>query len=166
MKEIINVISLILFINTIMGAIFCHVIIINVFIHDKPSMISGNQKCKGAAPIFISREEFIIIDIVGLKLFIMMDSKEFNMIIENSKVDEATTWVMKYFRDDSEDRTFSLLFIRGIIDNRLISKPIHIPIQEYDEMVIMVPIIVVDINSNLYKLGNKKKRIIAFINEV
>lgn len=35
-----------------MGAIFCHVIKIKLFIHLNPSEILGNQKWKGAAPIF------------------------------------------------------------------------------------------------------------------
>jgi hypothetical protein len=37
-----------------MGAIFCHVIKIKLFIQFNPSEIEGNQKWKGAAPIFIN----------------------------------------------------------------------------------------------------------------
>lgn len=42
------------------GAIFCQVIMIKVFIHLKPSITSGNQKWSGAAPIFIIRGMLII----------------------------------------------------------------------------------------------------------
>lgn len=44
-----------------MGEIFCHVIKMKQFIQERPSIILGNQKWKGADPIFISRVEFIII---------------------------------------------------------------------------------------------------------
>lgn len=47
-----------------MGEIFCHVIKINLLNQDNPSIILGNQKWKGADPIFINREELIMIIII------------------------------------------------------------------------------------------------------
>lgn len=38
-----------------MGEIFCHVIKIKQFLHERPSIILGNQKWKGADPIFINK---------------------------------------------------------------------------------------------------------------
>lgn len=49
-----------------MGVIFCHVIKIKLLNQDNPSTIFGNQKWKGAAPIFISKEELIIKEIILL----------------------------------------------------------------------------------------------------
>lgn len=46
-----------------MGVIFCQTIKIKQFIHDNPSIILGNQKWKGADPIFINKHEFIKIEI-------------------------------------------------------------------------------------------------------
>lgn len=59
--------------------------------------------------------------------------------MENNNAEDAIACVMKYFSDDSEASWFLLFPIKGIIDNRLISSPIHIPIQEYDEIAIIVP---------------------------
>lgn len=129
-----------------MGANFCHVNIIRVLIHLNPSMISGNQKWNGAAPILVINEEFMIARYVGLNFSIMVISEDISRIIENNRVVEATAWTMKYFRDDSDDRMLFLLFIRGIIDSRLISNPIHIPIHEYEDIAIIVPIIKVEVN--------------------
>lgn len=41
-----------------MGVIFCHVIKIKQFNQDNPSIILGNQKWKGADPIFINNGKF------------------------------------------------------------------------------------------------------------
>jgi hypothetical protein len=43
-----------------MGAIFCQVIKIKLFIQLIPSITPGNQKWKGAAPLFRRRVELII----------------------------------------------------------------------------------------------------------
>lgn len=64
-----------------------------------------------------------------------------NVIILNNKIVEAKACVIKYFIVASEDIILSVFLIRGIIESRLISNPIHIPIQEYDEIAIIVPII-------------------------
>jgi hypothetical protein len=44
----------------VIGANFCQVIKINLFIQDIPSITLGNQKWNGAAPLFINREEITI----------------------------------------------------------------------------------------------------------
>lgn len=119
-----------------MGVIFCHVIKIKLFIHDIPSTILGNQKWKGADPIFINKEVLIIIEIILLK------SKFFKKIIfkiiENKKFTDAIDWARKYFNDASEDIILFWLEIRGINLKRLISKPIQHPNQEFEEIVIKV----------------------------
>lgn len=65
-----------------------------------------------------------------------------NMITAIRRIRDAIAWVIKYFIDDSEENIFFLLENSGIIDNRLISSPIHILIHEYDEIEINVPIII------------------------
>lgn len=53
----------------ITGAIFCQVIKIKLLIQFKPSITLGNQKWKGATPLFNINEEEKIILIKILKLF-------------------------------------------------------------------------------------------------
>lgn len=119
-----------------MGVIFCQVIKIKLLNQDNPSIILGNQKWKGVLPIFISIEEFIIIEI---KLFI---SKFFIKIIlikiVNKKLIEAIDWVKKYFNDASVANKLLELEIRGINLKRLISKPIQHPNHELEEIEIKV----------------------------
>jgi len=113
-----------------MGAIFCQINIIMQFIHLKPSIISGNQKWNGAVPILVKRAEFIIIIKVE---FILGEINSVNIIIiiiENRIIKEERAWVIKYFMADSDDNMFFVDVIRGMIDNKLISSPIHIPNQE------------------------------------
>lgn len=131
-----------------MGAIFCHVKIIKQFIQFNPSITSGNQKWNGAAPILVKRAE---LNIIIMQLFNNQRGLKFIDIktIANIKIVDAKAWVMKYFIDASEENILFLLFIRGIIDNRLISKPIHIPIQVLEDIAISVPIIIDNKNSNL-----------------
>lgn len=47
-----------------MGAIFCQVNIISELFQFSPPIISGNQKWKGAAPIFNSKADLNIIDLI------------------------------------------------------------------------------------------------------
>lgn len=76
---------------------------------------------------------------------------------------EANAWIKKYFRDLSEE-IILFLFIRGIKDNKLISKPIQTLIQELAEILIIVPVI-----KHKRKIKNeeflkiKKKRVKTFI---
>lgn len=96
----------------------------------------GNQKWKGADPIFINNEELIIIEI---KLFI---SKFFIRVIlikiENKKFIDAIDWVKKYFKEASDDNKLFEFEIRGINLNKLISNPIQQPNQEFAEIEIIV----------------------------
>lgn len=88
-------------------------------------------------------------------------------MIENKKIAEANAWIKKYFKEDSEENKFFVLIIRGIKDNKLISRPIQIFNQEVDEIAIKDPIIMDKKNTNLYEfLIIKKKRIKTFINRV
>lgn len=86
--------------------------------------------------------------------------------IENKRIADPMAWVIKYFRDASLQRTFLFLDSKGIIESKLISSPNHIPIHEYDEMAISVPIIKDVENIILYIFVIKKKRGITFINGV
>lgn len=101
----------------------------------KPSIILGNQKWKGADPIFINNEEFIIIDI---KLFISMLKNNIFIKIINKKLIEAIDWIRKYFNDASDENKFFELEIRGINLSKLISSPIQHPNHELEEIEINV----------------------------
>lgn len=57
---VVYIVEYMLYMNKIIGAIFCHVRTIKQFSHDNPSITSGNQKWNGAVPIFVSKEEFMI----------------------------------------------------------------------------------------------------------
>lgn len=83
-------------------------------------------------------------------------------IILNKINIEARVWVKKYLIEASEEYIFLYIENNGIIEIMLISRPIHIPSQEYEEIEIRVPIIIVKKNINLYILI-KKKRIRTFI---
>lgn len=86
---------------------------------------------------------------------------------ENKKIKEAKAWTRKYLILDSVEVKLFVLIIKGIKDNKLSSKPIHIPIQEEEEIVIIVPEINV-IKKIIFEIKFiiKKKRIKTFINGV
>lgn len=130
-REIIKLFVIELNINKTMGIIFCHVRIKRAFIHLNPSIISGNQKWKGAIPILVNKAEFIAIKnlVWGTKLLTINDL--FSIITTAIRItDDAIACVIKYLIDASEDKILFFLCIRGIIDRRLISRPIHIPNHE------------------------------------
>lgn len=86
------------------------------------------------------------------------------IIIANKKMREAKTWIKKYLMADSLEIKLLISITKGIKDIKLISKPIHIPIQDEDEMAISEPVIKEDINKILNKkLIIKKKRSYTFI---
>lgn len=86
--------------------------------------------------------------------------KIINKIIENNNKEEANAWVKKYFNEASVDIRLLVLIIKGIKDKRLISRPIHTPSHEFDEIEINVPKIIENKKINLDKfLTIKKKRI-------
>jgi hypothetical protein len=51
---------------------------------------------------------------------------------------------------------------RGIIDNRLISIPIHILNQEYDEIATIVPVIKEVTNMSLYSFIKKRRVLLSW----
>lgn len=125
----------------IKGAIFCQVIKIKLFIQFSPSITFGNQKWKGAIPVFIINEEEIIKLIIKF-LFIMFKFHSLikeNKIMENNKILEAKACVKKYFNEASEDKMLFVFIIKGIKDNRLISNPIQILSHEDEQIAIIVP---------------------------
>lgn len=113
----------------------------------------------GAIPLFINIEKEIkILKLSNKKIFELKNKKKIK--IENNKIIEARAWTKKYFNEDSVENKFFDLIIRGIKDNRLISKPIQILNHEVEEIVIKVPIIKVEKNKNLWEfLIIKKKKI-------
>lgn len=114
-----------LFIKIIIGAIFCHVNIIKQFIQFSPSSTSGNQAWKGAAPIFMKILVYILIIITFLGTLEICSSFVIIKIVENKKINEAITWVIKYFSAASAGNLLFVLVNSGMIDIRLISRPNH-----------------------------------------
>lgn len=88
------------------------------------------------------------------------------IIIENNRIIEANTCVIKYFKVASEENLSFEVVNKGVIDKRLISNPIHILNQEYEEIVIKVPNIVLMKNKILKYFKIKKERGGTFINGV
>lgn len=122
-----------------MGAIFCHVDKIKQFIQFNPFIILGNQKWNGAAPIFINKVKFIIIDINIFKLELLFI---INKIKKNIKLIELKDWTKKYFKEASLIKYFLILgVIKGIKNNKFISNPIQHLIHELDEIANKVLII-------------------------
>lgn len=119
-----------------MGVIFCHVIKIKQFIQDNPSIIWGNQKWNGAAPIFINKEELIIILNKLLNSNILI--KDIFNIIKNKKLIEAIDWIKKYFKHISATNKLLDLEMMEINLNKLISRPIQHPNHELEEIEIIV----------------------------
>lgn len=120
-----NTLISILYDNKAKGAIFCQVNKMNEFVQFSPLKTSGNQKWKGAAPIFNNRDVLSIVDSVISRMsergfFILK-----KWIIENNRIEEAIAWVIKYFNALSEGYLFLWFLISGIIERRLISKPIQ-----------------------------------------
>lgn len=113
-------------------------------------MIFGNQKWKGVDPIFIRREEFIIIEVIFsiLKLF----KKSIFNKIENKKLIDAKDCVRKYFNDASEDKILLEFEIRGINLNKLISNPVQHLNHELAEIEIIVLKIKINIKNILLEL--------------
>lgn len=156
----------------ISGAIFCQIIKIKLFIHESPSITLGNQKWNGAAPLFIKREDKIIMlgileTLIVLIWYGILILIIINKMAENKRTEEARACVRKYFIEASVDIKFEWIVIRGINASKLISRPIHALSHEFDEIEIIVPIIKIirkRIFEGFFKI--KKKRIITFINGV
>lgn len=131
------------------GAIFCQVIKIRLFIQFNPSITLGNQKWKGATPLFIIKEALNRIKINKKLNFSLNSIKKLNKIIENKRTHEAKAWVRKYFNRDSEVNKLLDFTDNGINESKLISKPIQTLIHEEEEILINVPLIKVIKNNNL-----------------
>lgn len=96
-------------------------------------------------------DEFINIIrvLLNIKKSFIIFVLEIIMIIENRNTDEARAWIRKYFIEDSDENWLFFILIIGMKDNRLISKPIQVPNQEYEDTVIIVPKNRVDIKISL-----------------
>lgn len=92
---------------------------------------------------------------VSIEKKLVEDRIKVEEIIKNK---EAKAWERKYLIADSEREGFNLLIIRGIILNKLISKPNHAVNQLFEEIEIIVPIIKVKIKIKSYGFKNIKKR--------
>lgn len=91
----------ILYINKIIGVIFWNVNKIKQLYQDNPSITSGNQKWKGAAPILVIKAE---LKIIKDKLFIQIVENILDIeIIENMRIVEAKAWAIKYFIAASDE---------------------------------------------------------------
>lgn len=151
-----NIIDFVEYIKIVIGAIFCQVIIIIELSQVNPSIISGNQKWNGAAPIFVKIAVSINIEEHFLDVTIsLLDSI---MIIANMKMVEAMACVTKYFIAASDSILFFVFLSKGIIESKLISNPAHILIQEFDEITISVLAIINVYNIILYRFFIKKGR--------
>lgn len=78
--------------------------------------------------------------------------------IDINKTKEAIACVIKYFIAASFSYGFLFFLINGIKDNKFISSPIHIKTQDFEVIVIRVPLIREVKNKNLEKLTWIKKR--------
>lgn len=139
-----------------------------LLIQFRPSITIGNQKWKGAIPVFIIKEEAKMILILELKFVVIFHSiKKENKIIENKRILEAKAWVRKYFNVASEENRLFNFIVKGIKDNKLISNPIQILNHDEEQILIIVPKNKVAKNNILYEFFKiKKKRIITFIYRV
>ncbi len=109
----------------------------------------------------------LIFELKFVIIIIFHSIKKENKIIENNKILDAIAWVRKYFNEASEENKLFNFIVKGIKDNKLISRPIHTLNQEEDLILIKVPINNVDKNNILYEFFKiKKKRIKTFIYRV
>lgn len=76
-----------------------------------------------------------------MKKFILffLIKKTKNIIIENNKTLEAKAWVKKYFNEASDENKLFDFIVKGIKDNKLISRPIHTLNHDEEEILINVP---------------------------
>lgn len=78
-----------------MGAIFCTVINVKHLPQDKPCIIVGNQKCKGAAPIFRNSPSKIP--------FSGRFSIKVALVALIRRTIDPMAWIKKYFKLLSEE---------------------------------------------------------------
>lgn len=119
------------------GEIFCQVKRRRELIQFIPSRTSGNQKWNGAIPSFVQSAN--VIKTFGERIKYTPLKRKKNMELKITR-EEAIAWIKKYLMAASLlFLLFSKLIIKGIKDIRLISRPIHIPNKEEEEIEIVVP---------------------------
>jgi len=117
------------------GASFCHVINKKHIRQDIPSIVIINHDWNGAAPS-LSNKERINKMMKGWSDEIFL-YKEVIIIFIREKVkkeQDPIAWIKKYFNIDSLEIIFLLFFIKGIKEIMLISRPIHVPSQLFEEI--------------------------------
>lgn len=90
----------------------------------------------------VNNLEFNIIIKVKFILGEINSVNDIIIIMDRRRIKEAIAWVIKYFIEDSDEYIFFVELNKGIIESKLISNPIHILNQEYDEIEIKVPKII------------------------
>lgn len=109
------------------GASFCQVRRISPDDRGMPCVTSGTQKWNGDRPSFMVRAKVIIVEAVGLRVFMTVhwpEWRRFMMMASMSSMD-AVACVRKYLVDASVDRGLDRFIIMGIIASMFISKPIQ-----------------------------------------
>lgn len=131
--------------RTDIGASFCHVSRIRPDTSGMPWVTSGTQKWNGESPSFMMRADVIMMDAVGLKIFVIVHWLENIrlMIIAIMRSIDAVACVRKYLVAASMARGLNFFIRMGIMANRFISKPIQIINQCELVITIIVPIIAV-----------------------
>lgn len=111
-----------------------------------PCVTSGTQKWKGDRPSFIVRARVIMVEAVGLKIFVTVHWPEWRrlMMMANMSSMDAVACVRKYLVEASVDRGLDRFIIMGIIANMFISKPIQTSSQCELVITIRVPRMMVD----------------------
>ena len=116
----------------IKGASFCQKRMIQILIHFKPSVTWGTQKWKGALPILI--KSLMKTKVMKMfRWFILLWEKLYQKM-EAIRIDEASAWIRKYFKEASEFR--GDLLLRRIANKAIMltSKLIQVAIQDGDEI--------------------------------
>lgn len=132
------------------GAIFWIVIRTMHCPHPIPCITGGNQRCKGAAPIFNNKA--ILINKLGLEL-------NKSSVGDLAKIAaEPKAWIRKYFKAASAAYILSFDEIIGIKDRRFNSNPIQAVNHDGDEIAIKTPNIRVHMNNIRLGLVKIKKR--------
>ena len=118
------------------GINFCHVIKIKHIGHDKAAITGGNQKWQGAIPSFViilikNKNNIIILDIAKEDI-----NKDIILVIN---IIELNNWIRKYLIEASREIELEELIIRGIIENKFNSNPLHRKSQWEEEKAINEP---------------------------
>ena len=154
MRRIIITLEGVVYLISVRGANFCHLINNRQFVQFIPSMTSGIQKCKGAAPSLRASEVVIIEWDMSLIHCFWKES----MMMAISRIIEANACTRKYFSADSVIRWLLVFEVRGRKDKRLISNPIQAPYHEVDDTETSDPTINVNKNINVLGLVSIRKR--------